>query len=213
MEFVKGIAAVFVQGGLMMYPLVVCSFLVMAVIIERWLYFRSAAKLDSHMVTEVGSKLKNGEWKEAVEWCAGGQGIISAMLAQGLAEPTSDRQQLEQELEGTATRLVAKLRYRLDLLDTIVTLAPLLGLLGTVTGMIQTFNVLTIKNGQPLAITGGIGEALLATATGLCVAVLALVGHSYFTHRIDEIINTLEDAANHIVKAALYGRTSRHEVQ
>jgi len=213
MEFVKGIAAVFVQGGLMMYPLVVCSFLVMAVIIERWLYFRSAAKLDSNVVAEVVLKLKNGEWKEAIEWCANRQDIVASMLAQGLSEPMSDCQQLEQEMEGTATRLVAKLRYRLDLLDTIVTLAPLLGLLGTVTGMIQTFNVLTIKNGQPLAITGGIGEALLATATGLCVAVLALVGHSYFTHRIDEIINALEDAANDIVKAVLHGRPSRHEVQ
>ena len=213
MEFVKGIAAIFVQGGLMMYPLVVCSFLVMAVIIERWLYFRSVAKLDSNLVAEVVLKLKQGEWKEAVERCAKSKDILASMLVQGMSEPTCDRQQLEQSLEGAAARLVGKLRYRLDLLDTIVTLAPLLGLLGTVTGMIQTFNVLNIKNGQPLAITGGIGEALLATATGLCVAVLALVGHSYFNHRIDRIINALEDAANEIVKTALYKRMSRHEVQ
>jgi biopolymer transport protein ExbB len=93
----------------------------------------------------------------------------------------------------TATALeAASLRKHLGYLDTIVTLSPLLGLLGTVLGMIGSFSVLDVHNSNPSAITGGVGEALVATATGLCVAVLALVVHSYFCHRLDALITDIE---------------------
>ena len=87
---------------------------------------------------------------------------------------------------------IAKLRNRLYYLSVIVTMAPLLGLLGTISGMIRAFSVLNIQSGQAIAITGGVGEALIATAFGLCVAVLALVVHSYFTQRLDRIITDME---------------------
>lgn len=87
---------------------------------------------------------------------------------------------------------VSKLRSRLYYLSVIVTLAPILGLLGTISGMIRAFSVLNVQSGQAVAITGGVGEALIATAFGLCVAVLALVVHSYFTQRLDRIITDME---------------------
>ena len=87
------------------------------------------------------------------------------------------------------------LRARLNYLSTIVTLAPLLGLLGTISGMIQSFSVFNLQAGQPMAITGGIGEALIATATGLCVAIFSLIVHTYFVQKLDEMLAMLDKAA------------------
>ncbi|MBP2654570.1 MAG: tolQ: protein TolQ [Firmicutes bacterium] len=209
MEFIMQGVELFSKGGLVMYPLVVCSVVVLAIIIERCMYLRTADISSAALLEDTVQKLRAGDWDEAAELCTKAKGVIAEMLARGLAERVDDRQQLEQILEGAAARMVTKLRYRLDYLDTIVTLAPLLGLLGTVTGMIASFSVLNIKSGQPLAITGGVGEALIATATGLCVAIIALVTHSYLNHRIDVIISTMEEAANSIVVAAIKG--TRHE--
>ena len=88
------------------------------------------------------------------------------------------------------------LRAHLNYLGMIVTLSPLLGLLGTISGMISSFNVFSMQAGEPTAITGGIGEALIATATGLCVAIFSLVIHTYFVQRLDEMLATLDKAAS-----------------
>ncbi len=205
MEFFASIFSLFSKGGPVMYPLLACSFVVVAIFIERCAYLSSARTDIAALLPELAGKLASGNWDEAARLCATAKGTAAAMLAQCLGNPVHDRQQLEQMLEASATRLVAKLRYRLNFLDTIVTLAPLLGLLGTVIGMIQSFSVLTIKAGQPLAITGGVGEALVATAAGLCVAIIALVAHSYLTHRIEAIIADMEEAANSVVTAAVRG--------
>ncbi len=98
-----------------------------------------------------------------------------------------------------------RLRARLNYLSMIVTLAPLLGLLGTISGMIESFNIFSIQAGQPLAITGGIGEALIATATGLCVSIFALIVHTYFAQKLDENLTALDKAVN-IVLANLGGQ-------
>jgi biopolymer transport protein ExbB len=205
MEFFASVFSLFAKGGLVMYPLLACSVVVVAIFIERCAFLRGARTDIGALLPELAGKLAGGNWDEAARLCAAAKGMAAAMLAQVLGNPVHDRQQLEQMLEAGATRLVARLRCRLNFLDTIVTLAPLLGLLGTVTGMIQSFSVLTIKAGQPLAITGGVGEALVATAAGLCVAILALVAHSYLTHRIEAIIADLEEAANSLVTAAVRG--------
>ena len=92
--------------------------------------------------------------------------------------------------------MAAKMREYFNYLSAIVTLSPLLGLLGTVIGMINSFSVLNVKAGQPLAITGGVGEALVATATGLCVAILAMVIHTYYSHRLDNVVTDMEELSN-----------------
>ena len=92
----------------------------------------------------------------------------------------------------------------------IVTLSPLLGLLGTISGMIESFNIFNLQSGQPLAITGGIGEALIATATGLCVAIFALIVHTYLAQKLDEILTELEKTVN-IVLANCDKKGEQHE--
>jgi biopolymer transport protein ExbB len=119
--------------------------------------------------------------------------------------------QVENALESSAMLTAARLRERLDDLSTIVTLAPLLGLLGTVVGMIQSFSVLNMQAGQPLAITGGVGEALIATATGLSVATLALILHSYFSRRVNSLITDIEQLTAQVISHVLIKKTGRRD--
>jgi biopolymer transport protein ExbB len=92
--------------------------------------------------------------------------------------------------------VLSRLRARLYYLSVIVTMAPLLGLLGTISGMISAFSVFNVQTSQASAITGGVGEALVATAFGLCVAILALVVHAYFTQRVDCILTDMEECCS-----------------
>lgn len=202
MEFIVNAAALFAKGGLVMYPLLICSIMVVAIFMERCWYMRNLQTDTEALLSLITAKIQNGSWAEAAAICARTDGVVAHMLSQGLAVPTGSRAELEQALESAATRINARLRQRLGYLDTIVTLAPLLGLLGTVTGMISSFSVLSVKAGQPLAITGGVGEALVATATGLCVAIAALIAHSYFNQRIEALIYGMEEAANGVLSTA-----------
>ena len=97
-------------------------------------------------------------------------------------------------LDTAYSTAAAELRAHLNYLSMIVTLSPLLGLLGTIAGMISSFQIFNLQAGQPMAITGGIGEALIATAAGLCVAIFALVVHTVFAQKMDDILTAIEKA-------------------
>jgi biopolymer transport protein ExbB len=128
---------------------------------------------------------------EAVQLCEQMPAVIAQIAAQGLMAYQRGGSMAD-ALMAASMLAAARLREYLNFLSAIVTLAPLLGLLGTVVGMIGSFSVLNIKAGQPMAITGGVGEALIATATGLCVAVIAFVCHVYLSHRLDKLISDME---------------------
>lgn len=199
MEYLTYAAALFKKGGLVMYPLLICSVIAAAIAIERFLYLRSAKTDVGALLPRLEHDLKAGDWAAALKTSINTKGAAAVMLSQILANPVNDSRRLEQLLDAAAARLAARLRYRVGYLDTIVTLAPLLGLLGTVNGMIQSFSILNVVSGQPLAITGGIGEALIATAAGLCVAIAALIFHSYLNHCVEDIITDMEEAANAVI--------------
>lgn len=196
-----GIFEIFVKGGLVMYPLLICSILVVGIGIERMMYFRKM-NTSKEFFAELETSLEKGDLDRAKTLCQNAQGAVPAMLAGGLSL-TTDKDKLEQLFEAGAMTIASRLRYRVNLLDVIVTLSPLLGLLGTVIGMIQSFSVFNLKSGEPMAITGGIGEALIATATGLCVAIFALVIYSLLNHKIDKLIDQMETAANEVVLAVM----------
>ncbi|MBP2649898.1 MAG: colicin uptake protein TolQ [Firmicutes bacterium] len=201
-EFFSHTIALFNKGGLVMYPLLICSVIVIAIAVERWIYF-SQTKTSSRDLLELQQQLQAGELGKTAELCQLTPGSVAELVQKALALNTMEQSRLEQAMARTAMAVVAKLRGPLNYLDTIITLAPLLGLLGTVTGMIQSFSVLNIKTGQPQAITGGVGEALIATAYGLCVAILALVIHSYFTQRLEKQINDMEQTANCLLDSVM----------
>jgi biopolymer transport protein ExbB len=112
-------------------------------------------------------------------------------------------------MQAAATVEIGKMKAGLPVLDTVVTLAPLLGLLGTIIGMVQSFQIMATSGlGQPHAVTGGVAEALIATATGLLVAILALIPYNYFTARVERTTDRIEEYATRL-ELALRARGER----
>lgn len=201
MEIIQQALSLFHKGGLVMYPLLACSLLVSAIAVERWLYFKREDGDTAALQQDLQTCLAQGDWTAALVACRQYTGCVA-----GVAQSAVERRQrgaavVESTLEATAALRAAKLRDRLPYLEFVVTLAPLLGLLGTVIGMIQSFSVMNLGEGQPLAITGGVGEALVATAAGLCVAVLALVVYTYFSRRLDSLVTDMEEIGYYLLDA------------
>jgi biopolymer transport protein ExbB len=199
------------KGGIVMIPLLLCSIFMFAIGLERFWFYHKAQTPVVTLLAKLTPLFAAGNWQQAIQVCEFEAGVVAKVIAAGLTDLIVTHQVtgLANSLEGAAAHWAAKLRQRLNYLDMIVTLSPLLGLLGTVTGMINTFNVLTIQAGQPAAITGGIGEALIATATGLCIAIIALVIHSIFSQWLDNIITDIEEACTTLIDYA--NRMKNHE--
>ena len=191
----------FDKGGFVMPLLLAGSLLTVAVAVERFRVFRRATAGADVMREELAALLTAGDWAAALAAARQYENFAAQIAAAGLSQPERGSRAAELAMEGAASRGAARLRQRLDLMNLMVTLAPLLGLLGTVIGMIRSFSVLNLRSGQPFAITGGVGEALVATAAGLCVAVLSLVLLAYFRNRLDGILNDAEETAALILQA------------
>lgn len=191
----------FHQGGLVMYPLLFCSVLVSTIAVERFQYFKRGGIHTRVLIRKVETDLQNKAWDEAERSCLELGGVVGRVLAAGLAF-RGDRNAMQNAFEESTSLEATNLRKNLSYLGTVVTMAPLLGLLGTVVGMIGSFRVLDVAGNNPAAITGGVGEALIATATGLCVAVFALSVHSYFSHRLDNVITQIENSCSFVLRCA-----------
>lgn len=201
MEFIQQAVELFQKGGLVMYPLAFCSILVAAIVVERFLYFRAETSDTSALFSALSPALAQGNWDQALAICGETKGCAASVAKAALERRSRDILVIEKTVEGAASLTAAKLRDRLEYLEFIVTLSPLLGLLGTVIGMIQSFSVLNLREGQPFAITGGVGEALVATAAGLCVAVFALVSHAYFSRQLDRLVTDMEETSYYLLNA------------
>ncbi len=179
-----------------MYLLLLCSLSVAAIAIDRWLFYKRAAAGAEDLLRRIAETGRAGFSSMAEE----GDNVVAFLLGAGkrAAENGADVRLAVESAYGEAAM---KLRARLNYLSMIVTLAPLLGLLGTISGMIDSFNIFSIAADQPLAITAGIGEALIATATGLCVAIFALVVHTVLVSCMDSLL-TLADRAEAAVLSA-----------
>lgn len=181
-----------------MYPLLACSILVVAIGIERFIYYKRTCGSNKDIAQKIIEQAKKSNWQETERICANNRCFVSDVLAIGLKYrecPMSMKESFEEYISVRANGLKRNLNY----LDTIVTMAPLLGLLGTVVGMISSFKVLDVSGDNPALITGGVGEALIATATGLCVAVLALIVHSYFSNRLDSALTDVENVCTVVI--------------
>jgi biopolymer transport protein ExbB len=191
MEFLSQCIHLFYKGGPVMYVIVGCSLAVVAIGVERFNYYRQMSTDVQLFIDKLQPLLERQKIADAQQLCEQTPALIGRLAQEGL-EAYQRESNVELAMDGTAALSAARLREYLNYLSSIVTLSPLLGLLGTVIGMISSFSVFNVKSGQPMAITGGIGEALIATATGLVVAILALVVHTYFTHRLDKLVTDME---------------------
>jgi biopolymer transport protein ExbB len=185
---VSALVALLVKGGPVMIPLAVCSVLSLAVVLERawfWVSARPGGVVDRTLALAAAAK-----WDDAAEQARASRAPQARVLAAGL-EHRDDGATLA--MQAAARDEIARMRRALPVLDTIVTLSPLLGLLGTVTGMISAFGVMaTTGMNQPHAITGGVAEALIATAAGLAIAIATLVPYNYFATRADRTLDEIE---------------------
>ena len=188
------LVGIIVKGGPVMAPLLVCSMIALAVVIERFLFWRQISSRQT--VEEVFTLVEKGEIAKALDFGGTIDSPLARVLVSGLAHRTPA---LAKALEVAAQKEVPVLKRRLTILDTIITLAPLLGLLGTITGMIGSFGIMSQAGlGQPHAVTGGVAEALIATATGLLIAILTLVPYNYFTSRAEEEMEEIEYYASRL---------------
>ena len=189
------IAELFTKGGPIMYLLLLTSVAVAAIGIERLNFYNYAGDNSEKFLDSLNENLKNQNLSTVANFCHNEKNCAAEVAFAGIFAATKG-ENIELALEMAYSETAMKLRARLNYLSMIVTLSPLLGLLGTIFGMIEAFNIFNLQSGQPMAITGGIGEALIATATGLCVAIFALIVHTYFAQKLDENLTKLEKAEN-----------------
>ena len=199
MEAIQQTIMYFHKGGLVMWPLLFCSIAVIAIAIERFLFYK-AEDSGQPFAAKYCELLRADEREEALQLAEAANGECAKIVADA-AKITDGREQQKAFLESQAGIFIAKLKNKLDYLAIIVTMSPLLGLLGTIVGMIGAFSIFNLESGAPIAITGGIGEALIATATGLCVAILSLCAHSYFANRMDNMITDMEQCFSALLEA------------
>lgn len=189
------IVALFAKGGAVMYLLLIISVAAVAIGIERLAFYNYAAGNGEKFFESLKDNLKTQNLNAAANFCHNEKNLIGEVAFAGIFAATQG-ENIKIALETAYNDAAMKLRARLNYLSMFVTLSPLLGLLGTIFGMIDAFNIFNLQAGQPMAITGGIGEALIATATGLCVAILSLLIHTYLAQKLDEILTALEKSEN-----------------
>lgn len=180
-----------------MWPLLLTSIVASAVVIERIFFTLSERrKRDASIIERILSEVENGDIARAIEAGRQSEDFVARTLIYGLAH---QEKSFASALLRAANLELKRFNQGIVILDTIITLAPLLGLLGTVTGMIHAFSLLGGSElGAPMAITGGIAEALIATAFGLGVAIIALVPFNFLNAKCEEARHEIEDAASYL---------------
>ena len=181
------------QGGWIMLPLALCSLLAVTVIIERFLYFRRIS--GTGFAEQTLSLVTKGRLNEAMAAVKNSSRPLAKILFAGL----TNRQEPAKAMEAAGAAELSTMKRGLPVLDTIITLSPLLGLLGTIIGMINSFHLMAASGlGEPHAVTGGVAEALICTATGIAVAVISLIPYNYFLARIDRQTEVIEHYATRL---------------
>lgn len=180
-----------------MWPLLVTSLVALTVVLERlWFVLRERRRRRPGVVAEILGAVERGEAAAAVRRGGESEDFVARTLVYALQ---NREQSLSSALLRAAANELKRFNRGMAVLDTIITLAPLLGLLGTVTGMIHAFGLLGASElGAPTAITGGIAEALIATAFGLGIAITALIPFNCLNARLEEARHEIEDAATHL---------------
>ena len=189
----------FNSGGFVMYPLLILSLITLAIAVERFYFYRNNRKGSKTFFHGVYHAAAAKDWDVVRQLCSEFPSALSRVIEQGMAHDKSEAAMKSAFEDRMSMESISFHRY-LDDLSAIVTSAPLLGLLGTVTGMIQTFSVLD-NGGGAAAITGGVGEALVATASGLCVAIIAFCFYTYFDHQLDTLVTDTERLCSTVLGA------------
>ncbi|MBA3612271.1 MAG: MotA/TolQ/ExbB proton channel family protein [Nitrospirales bacterium] len=184
-------------GGWMMIPILGCSLLALTISIERGFQFRSLRY--SHLANRMIKMVKQGKWTDALALAEQRQSPTLRVLAAGIFHRD---QQPDKAMEAAGIAEVSRLKRGLSVLDTVITLGPLLGLLGTIIGMINSFGIMSKTGlGNPHAVTGGVAEALICTAAGIGVAVITLIPYNMFLSLVERESERIEQYATQLQAA------------
>jgi biopolymer transport protein ExbB len=193
------------SGGMLMVPIVACSVIAAAIILERLWTLQQSRVLPRNLTAKVWQLVKNDQLSPKHVQAIHQDSPLGQILAAGLANRDKDREVMKEAIEDTGRHVVHELERYLNPLGTIAAISPLLGLLGTVIGMVRVFAAITTHGvGNPSVLAGGISEALITTAAGLTVAIPALIGYRYLRGRVEGLVVQMEKEAMKLMEALLH---------
>jgi len=204
------------KGGPVMWPIILCSIFAFAIFLERIFNLHRARIDTADFMNKIGSTLKRNKVMEAIEMCNNTPGPIAHIMKAGILKHDRPRNEIREAIEDAGVHEVPRLEKNMSALATIATISPLLGLLGTVTGMVRCFQMIQEKSTSlnpinPGDLAGGIWEALITTVAGLVVAIPTYVAYNYLVSRVDNFVLEMEKAATELMNI-LAARGDRYEV-
>ena len=189
-------------GGWLMLPIILCSILAIAIIIERFWTLSNARITPKHVLAQVWTWIKNNQLDSSKLKELRLSSPLGQILAAGLLSSKYGREAMMESIEQSAAQVVHDMERYLNTLGTIAAITPLMGLLGTVVGMISVFSEIMLQGtGNANALAGGISEALISTAAGLTVAIPTYMFYRFFTRKVDSLVLNLEQESIKLVDA------------
>ncbi len=210
----------FKKMGIVGYPLLICSIVLLTYIIERaYALFKSRARVGTEeFMAQITESLRNENIMEAVSACEEAGGPLANVLKAGLLkysqgmieERQITKEEIQESIQEAGLLEIPELERHLTVISTIAVISPLFGLLGTVTGMIRAFTTIALEGtGDPQQLAGGISEALLTTAAGLTIAIPALIAYNYFDNKVNNYVLEIEQVSTEMVNSLLLGTRSQ----
>ncbi|KPQ19537.1 MAG: outer membrane transport energization protein ExbB [Algoriphagus marincola HL-49] len=192
-----GLLDLLIKGGYMMIPLYLLFILAIYIFIERLMTLKKASKTPAHLLDQVKVLVASGQVEKAKMLCADEKTPIANMIAKGVDRIGSPLKNIEVSIENVGKIEIYKLEKNLNLLATVSGAAPMIGFLGTVAGMIQAFIAIAQEEGMvsPKLLSEGIYEAMITTATGLVVGILAYLGYNYLVTQVSKLVHRMEYAS------------------
>jgi len=183
-----------VKGGVLMIPIALCSIIALAIFLERLWSLRRSRVIPRDFLIEIEDLIRREKIPEAVTRCRKDNSSMANIIVAGIRNFGKRREIVKESIEEIGRREAATLERYINVVGTIAAISPLLGLLGTVFGMIKAFNVISIQGvGNPSSLAGGISEALITTAAGLVVAIPTFVLYRYLANKADALIVEMEE--------------------
>lgn len=201
------------QGGILMWPIMICSIIGLAIAIERFIALRRASIDTREFMDTMRQVLLHNRTQEAIDICDETDAPVARIMKAGILKQNRGKEEVREAIEDAGHLEVPRLDRHLSYLATCANIAPLLGLLGTVSGMIKAFAQIQNKRGQvnPADLAEGISNALLTTAAGLAVAIPMLVIYNYFVTRVDNMVVEMEISSSELLELLTHHKGD-HEI-
>jgi len=195
---------IFLAGGPIMWPILICSILALAIIVEKLLYLNRIKINTKKFLNSIFDKIGSDKIKEAISLCDSTSSPIAFILKAGILKYDATRDEIKEAMEDASLFEVPILEKNLSALATIAHISPLIGLLGTVAGMVRCFQTIQVKATSinpisPGDLAGGIWEALLTTVFGLTIAIITFVAYNFFVNRVNNFVIEMERGATELV--------------